>query len=248
MTHRAPTDTITCARCGHTYTRGGGTPIPYACADCRLADPFGTARILGQQPPPPRGNPARRVPPERDTWPDTDLRRAAANYKAGMRDTWTIERSREYQRRQSQRARAAKREASVNCRDPWACRDPCDGCCAMSPYGALSDTTPLHPNDEAARCGNTQRPLTSQSAATGTEAHVSIPTSAGADQAVRPYKPQAIQLLIASREALERAKVGRLRVVSMARQHGLTNREIGEALGVDESAVRHMLKRAGEAA
>jgi DNA-directed RNA polymerase specialized sigma24 family protein len=118
----------------------------------------------------------------------------------------------------------------------------------MSPYGALSDTTPPHSYDEAARCGNTQRPLTSQSAATGTEAHVSIPTRAGAEPTPRPYKPQAIELLIASREALERAKIGRLRIVSMAREHGLTNREIGEALGVDESAVRHMLKRAGEAA
>jgi hypothetical protein len=88
------------------------TPNPYACYDCRTADPYGTARILGQEPPPPSKRPGRRVPEDRDTWPDTDLRKAAAQHKAGMRDEWTVERNREYQRRHSQRSRAAKRDAA----------------------------------------------------------------------------------------------------------------------------------------
>jgi hypothetical protein len=108
----SPSDTINCARCGRTYTRSGDTPNPYACNDCRTADPYGTARILGQQPPPPRTNPARRVPAERDTWPDTDLRRAVTQHNAGMTDEWTKTRFTEYRRRHSQRSRAAKRDAA----------------------------------------------------------------------------------------------------------------------------------------
>lgn len=107
----APSDRATCVRCGRTLTRGGNTRGKVACTDCRVSDPYGTALILGQDPPPPR-RAKRRVPEERDAWPDTDLRRAAADYKAGARDTWTIERHREYHRRHSQRSRAAKRDAA----------------------------------------------------------------------------------------------------------------------------------------
>jgi hypothetical protein len=110
--NRAPSDTTTCARCGRTITRGGHTPDPAACRDCRESDPYGTALILGQTPPPPHKRPKRRVPEERDTWPDTDLRRAAAQHKAGARDPWTMERLTEYRRRHSQRAAAAKRDAA----------------------------------------------------------------------------------------------------------------------------------------
>jgi hypothetical protein len=111
--NRAPSDTTTCARCGRTITRGGNTRDLAACRDCRESDPYGTALVLGQPPPPqPPKRPRRRVPEDRDTWPDTDLRRAAAQHKAGMRDEWTVERNREYQRRHSQRSRAAKRDAA----------------------------------------------------------------------------------------------------------------------------------------
>jgi hypothetical protein len=103
----APSDTTTCARCGITLTRGTNTPPLSACRDCRAADPYGTALILDQPPPPPPTR-KRRVPQERDTWPDTDLRRAAAQHKAGARDDWTLTRLTEYRRRHSQRSDAAK--------------------------------------------------------------------------------------------------------------------------------------------
>ena len=38
----------------------------------------------------------------------------------------------------------------------------------------------------------------------------------------------------------------RVYFATIARRHGLTNREIAEAYGITEGAVRHMLKRAEE--
>ena len=39
----------------------------------------------------------------------------------------------------------------------------------------------------------------------------------------------------------------RVYFATIARRHGLTNREIADAYGITEGAVRHMLKQAGDA-
>ena len=62
------------------------------------------------------------------------------------------------------------------------------------------------------------------------------------DAALR--KRQALAFLVESRKTLERAKRGRLHFIQLARTHGLTYVEIGDALGITEAGVRAILSRA----
>lgn len=47
-------------------------------------------------------------------------------------------------------------------------------------------------------------------------------------------------------DAREQAREDWIQAMREAREHGLTNQQIGEALGVTETAVRNALKRAGD--
>lgn len=65
----------------------------------------------------------------------------------------------------------------------------------------------------------------------------------------QPAKPTtslqtaALDLLAIHRDAMRRERRTRLHLVQAARRAGLTNQQIGTALGVTEAAVRFMVKR-----
>jgi hypothetical protein len=106
-------DYFTCARCGRRITRGGSRRASLACRDCQMADPYGTAAILGNDTPdtePTIQRRARRVPDDRLTWTEPDLRAAHAAYRRGERDDWTVAGAREYNRRH----RATSRPSRAN--------------------------------------------------------------------------------------------------------------------------------------
>lgn len=54
----------------------------------------------------------------------------------------------------------------------------------------------------------------------------------------------AVEYLHLTREHLERSKNLRLHFVRLARDEGVTNAQIGEALGITEAAVRKLIERA----
>lgn len=54
----------------------------------------------------------------------------------------------------------------------------------------------------------------------------------------------AIELLIAHRQKTEAMRRAQLNLIQAARREGVTNREIGHALGVTEGAIRAILRRA----
>lgn len=56
----------------------------------------------------------------------------------------------------------------------------------------------------------------------------------------------AIEYLTLTKEHIKRAEALRLHYMRLGREYGLTNQEIGDALGVTEVAARRMLKRAVE--
>lgn len=57
-----------------------------------------------------------------------------------------------------------------------------------------------------------------------------------------PKKDLARDFLAMAREDLERAKRTRKAYALAARRHGLTNQQVGEALGISEARVRQLLK------
>ena len=54
--------------------------------------------------------------------------------------------------------------------------------------------------------------------------------------------------LTLARENYQRATTNRIRYARLARQYGLTNKRIGECLGITEAAVRGLLQRNTEVA
>ena len=54
----------------------------------------------------------------------------------------------------------------------------------------------------------------------------------------------AIEYLTLTKEHIKRAEALRIHYMRLGREYGLTNQEIGDALGVTEVAARRMLKRA----
>ena len=56
-------------------------------------------------------------------------------------------------------------------------------------------------------------------------------------------KNLALEFLELTRDGLEEAKDLRLRRILLARKYGLSNRVIGEALGITEAAVRGLVAR-----
>lgn len=54
----------------------------------------------------------------------------------------------------------------------------------------------------------------------------------------------AVEFLSRAADDLSRAKRTRLAYVKASKTHGLTNKQIGDALGISEARVRQMLSRA----
>ena len=61
------------------------------------------------------------------------------------------------------------------------------------------------------------------------------------------HRELCIEFLVLARHDLDQARLTRLRHILMARLHGLSNQEIGDALGISEAAVRSLMKRNPEA-
>ncbi|MFC9768915.1 hypothetical protein [Rhodococcus jostii] len=59
-------------------------------------------------------------------------------------------------------------------------------------------------------------------------------------------RAHALTMLDEIRACQERARLHRIYYMQLARTHGCTNQEIGDALGIGEAAVRAMLTRAGD--
>jgi DNA-directed RNA polymerase specialized sigma24 family protein len=57
---------------------------------------------------------------------------------------------------------------------------------------------------------------------------------------VDPKKDLARDFLVRARDDLERAKRTRKAYVLAAREHGLTNQQIGDVLGISEARVRQL--------
>jgi hypothetical protein len=93
---------------------------------------------------------------------------------------------------------------------------------------------------EAARSGNSERPLDPQLDSTESRPVVSVSAPP-----VDGLKTAALDLLAAHRDAIEREKRTRLYLITAARQYGVTNQEIGDALGMTEAGVRRAIERAG---
>lgn len=141
------------------------------------------------------------------------------------------------------------------CTDPWwphnvAEDGSCDQSCAESPYAATvpGRVAPSGPNTcsvesetgEAARSGNSERPLDPQLDPTESRPDVSVSAPPGDS-----LKAAAIELLNCHRDAIERERRTRLVLIMAARNHGLTYEEIGSALGMTDAGVRLLVKRSG---
>lgn len=63
----------------------------------------------------------------------------------------------------------------------------------------------------------------------------------------RTYLSMAAEHYHHTQEQRRLAQNGRAHFAELAKQHGITNVEIAHAYGISETAVRAMLKRAGEA-
>lgn len=63
-----------------------------------------------------------------------------------------------------------------------------------------------------------------------------------------PLRQATLEMIRAHREIMDRERRNRIEIVTLARQYGVTNAEIGEALGMTEAGVRQLLKRAEAAA
>lgn len=66
---------------------------------------------------------------------------------------------------------------------------------------------------------------------------------AAVDHRTESRKQIALDYLALSRKEYEAAVLARIRFVLLARDYGCTNAEIGDALGIGESAVRSLTKR-----
>lgn len=141
------------------------------------------------------------------------------------------------------------------CTDPWFPHDvasdgTCTGECAESPHGTRESgrVAPTGQNmcsvdsgtSEAARSGNSERPLDPQLASTESRPDVSVSAPP-----VDGLKTAALDLLDVHRAAVEREKRTRLYLILAAREHGLTYEEIGEALDMTGAGVRLFVKRSG---
>lgn len=63
-----------------------------------------------------------------------------------------------------------------------------------------------------------------------------LPTTPGRRQA-------ALALLHAHRDAMVRERATRVHLITLARGYGLTNQEIGDALGMTEGGIRQTIRR-----
>lgn len=137
----------------------------------------------------------------------------------------------------------------MTCLDPWwHDRQPCDGSCVESSLAATvsgrrvvgeSDTCSIElGTSEAARRANVERPLDPHLDSTESRPDVSV--SAPPSTSLRTA---ALDLLAAHRAAMDREKRTRLYLIACARDHGVTNQEIGDALGMTEGGVRRLVQR-----
>lgn len=119
--------------------------------------------------------------------------------------------------------------------------------------GRLEEIFELN-TDVAAGAGNTTRPLTPPTSHTPKEGAVLQPTQMGNaavpdGTVVDPVPPgDARNYLTAALDSVRKAeqtvRIDKRRFTLLARDHGFTNAEIGELLGVTEAAVRAAVLRA----
>lgn len=77
---------------------------------------------------------------------------------------------------------------------------------------------------------------------------MSVAPPAPPQEAITRLHHAAVELLTIHADHMARERRTRLHLIRAARAAGLSNQAIGDALGITEAAVRHMLTRHGEAA
>lgn len=144
----------------------------------------------------------------------------------------------------------------MTCVDPWWHGPVCDGSCAESPHGTRESTRCVasecpesevdSQTSEAARSGNSETASDPQLDLSERQAGMSV--SAPDVEVVKraQLRLHAIEILAAHRAHMDNELRTRSHIIGLAREYGVTWREIGEALGIPESTARSLASPGGE--